>query len=47
MPQKRLEAFHHLLARRQITRFDHPAYWPLFQIRAVRRQRIPRRALSR
>jgi len=47
MPQERLEAFYQLLAGRKITRFDHPARGPLFQVRAVRRQRLPRRASNR
>ena len=47
MPQERFEAFYQLLAGRKIARFDHPACWPLFQVWAVSRQRIPRRSPSR
>ena len=35
MAQKRLEAFHHLLAVRQVALFIHPASWPLFEVWAI------------
>src|SRR5580700_3237180 len=35
MAQKRLEAFHHLLAVREVTLFIHPASWPLFEVWAI------------
>jgi hypothetical protein len=35
MAQKRLEAFHHLLAVQQVALFIHPASWPLFEVWAM------------
>jgi hypothetical protein len=42
MAQERLEAFHHLLAGRQITLVIHPASRPLIDVWAVGCQRIIR-----
>src|SRR6202140_2261843 len=46
MARKRLEAFHHLLAMRQIALFIHPASWPLFEVWAISCKLIWRRSLN-
>src|ERR1700688_4927402 len=46
MAQKRLEAFHHLLAVRQIALFIHPASWPLFEVWAISCKLICGRSLG-
>src|SRR6516162_3266557 len=46
MAQKRLEAFHHLLAVREVTLFIHPASWPLFEVWAISCKLISRRSLG-
>src|SRR5208337_1441032 len=46
MAQKRLEAFHHLLAMRQVALFIHPASWPLFEVWAISCKLIWKRSLK-
>jgi hypothetical protein len=46
MAQKRLEAFHHLLAVREVTLFIHPASWPLFEVWAISCKLICGRSLG-